>query len=64
MLNSLIGFSLHESFEDDLRQRFPIAIITQHVVADLVNDDPHMSSDYIAYMLDTAVATINRTILF
>ena len=40
-----------ESLKDDLRQGRPIAAITQQnidAVADLVNEDSHISIDYIA----------------
>ncbi len=44
-----------ESLEDDPRHGRPIIVVTQQnidAVKDLVNDDPHISMDFIANSLD------------
>jgi len=44
-----------EPLEDDPRSGHPITVITQQnidAVKDLVNDDPHISMDFIATILD------------
>ena len=54
-----------ESLEDDLRQGHPIAVITQQNiddVGDLVNDDLHISIDYIAYILDISHGSVSTTL--
>ncbi|CAF2997199.1 unnamed protein product [Rotaria sp. Silwood2] len=50
-----------ESLEDDPRSGRPIAIITQQnidAVKDLVQDDPHISIDYIADILDISHGSV------
>ncbi|CAF1338279.1 unnamed protein product [Rotaria sp. Silwood1] len=50
-----------ESLEDDSRSDRPIAIITQQnidAVKDLVQDDPHISTDYTADILDISHGSV------
>jgi histone-lysine N-methyltransferase SETMAR len=51
-----------EALDDDPRPGRPISVITQQnidAVKDLVNDDPHISIDYIAYMLDISHGSVD-----
>ncbi|CAF1510471.1 unnamed protein product, partial [Rotaria sp. Silwood1] len=51
-----------ESFEDNPRSGRPITAITQQnidAVKDLVNDDPHISIDYIAAILDISHGSVD-----
>ena len=54
--------SERESLENDARQGRPVAFVTQQnidAVADLFNDDPHISIDYIAYILDISHGSVS-----
>ncbi|CAF4576686.1 unnamed protein product, partial [Didymodactylos carnosus] len=51
-----------ESLEDDPRSGRPITAVTQEnidAVKDLVNDDPHISIDYIADILDISCGSVD-----
>ncbi|CAF4483037.1 unnamed protein product, partial [Didymodactylos carnosus] len=51
-----------ESLEDDPRSGRPITAVTQEnidAVQDLVNDDPHISIDYIADILDISCGSVD-----
>ena len=51
-----------ESLDDDPRNGRPLSIITQQnidAVQDLVNDDPHISIDYIATILDISHGSVD-----
>ncbi|CAF4050273.1 unnamed protein product, partial [Rotaria sp. Silwood1] len=51
-----------ESLDDDPRNGRPLSVITQQnieAVKDLVNDDPHISIDYIADMLDISHGNVD-----
>jgi hypothetical protein len=51
-----------ESFEDNPRIGRPVTAITQaniHAVEELINDDPHISIDYIAAMLDISHGSVD-----
>ena len=51
-----------ESLEDNPRSGHPLSAITQQnidAVKDLVNDDPHISIDYIAAILDISHGSVD-----
>ena len=51
-----------ESIEGDPRQGRPIIVVTQKridAVKDLVNEDPHISIDYLAYILDISHGSVD-----
>jgi transposase len=55
-----------ESLEDDPRCGRPLSVITQQnidAVRDLVNEDPHITIDYIATLLDISHGSVVDTIL-
>ena len=48
-----------ESVEDDLRSTAVITRQSIDAAADLLNIDPHITVDYIAYMLDTSYRSVD-----
>jgi hypothetical protein len=59
---SVLSYSSgRQSLDDDPRSGRPLSVITQQnieAVRDLVNDDPHISIDYIADILDISHGSV------